>query len=62
MKENELAYFNVYKNGHVVVTVLKARSYEQAFDMMKQQFSSFDEEDKETWSINMLDGTRYSLI
>ena len=54
--------FNVYKDGHIVVTVLKADSYEQAFDIMKQQFSSFNEEDKETWSIIMCDGTRYSLI
>lgn len=54
--------FNVYKNGEHVITVLKANSYEQAFDMLKQQFSSFDEEDKETWSIIMCDGTRYSLI
>lgn len=54
--------FNVYKNGEHVITVLKANSYEQAFDMLKRQFSSFDEEDKETWSIIMCDGTRYSLI
>ena len=54
--------FNVYKNGEYIITVLKANSYEQAFDMLKQQFSSFDEEDRETWSIIMLDGTRYSLI
>lgn len=54
--------FNVYKNGEHVITVLKANSYEQAFDMLKQQFSSFDEEDRETWSIIMCDGTRYSLI
>ena len=54
--------FNVYKNGQIVVTTLKANSYEQAFDMMKQQFSSFDSEDKSIWSIFMLDGTRYSLI
>lgn len=54
--------FNVYKDGECVITVLKANSYEQAFDMLKQQFSSFDEEDKETWSIIMCDGTRYSLI
>ena len=31
--------FNVYKNGEHVITVLKANSYEQAFDMLKQQFS-----------------------
>lgn len=54
--------FNVYKNGEHVITVLKANSYEQAFDILKQQFSSFDEEDRETWSIIMCDGTRYSLI
>lgn len=54
--------FNVYKDGQHVVTVLKANSYEQAFDMMKQLFSSYVSEDPKTWSITMLSGTRYSLI
>ena len=57
-----VANFNVYKNGQDVVTVLKANSYEQAFDMMKQLFSSYVSEDPKTWSITMLSGIRYSLI
>ena len=54
--------FNVYRDGTHVVTVLDAYSYEQAFELMKILFSSYETEDRSTWSITMLDGTRYSLI
>lgn len=54
--------FNVYLNGTHVVSVLTANSYEQAFDMMKVLFSSYVSEDRSTWSITSVDGSRYSLI
>ena len=53
--------YNVYK-GQAVITVLTADSFGQAFDMMKQLFSGYESEDPTTWSITMLDGTKYSLI
>lgn len=56
------AKFNVYKDGIHVVSVLDAPSYEAAFEQMKKLFSSYMSEDRSTWSIEMVNGTRYSLI